>query len=103
MIRRKDPRFLRFYEIIMLVVAGLAVATAIFSGFRNVGNLVSGLLSAGIGFAIWTTYFRKSVRVRTCFLARPASARVSIFSKTRRLRPQLIFSPTTAIAEQQGQ
>ena len=67
MIRRKDPRFLRFYEIIMLVVAGLAVATAIFSGFRNVGNLVSGLLSAGIGFAIWTTYFRKSVRVRTYF------------------------------------
>ena len=67
MIRRKDPRFLRFYEIIMLVVAGLAVATAIFSGFRNVGNLISGLLGAGIGFAIWTTYFRKSVRVRTYF------------------------------------
>ncbi len=80
MIRSKDCHFLRFYELIMLIYAGLAVVTLILTGFHNVGDFFSSLLGAAIGFFIWTTYFRKSVRVRTYF-GNDLYLRESIFFK----------------------
>jgi len=67
MIRHKDPKFLRFYEQAMLIQAGIYVALMIFSSFQSVGEHMASIVQAVILFFIWTTYYRKSVRVRTYF------------------------------------
>lgn len=70
-IKAKDSDFLRFYETTMLVLAGIDVAVVVLckllGQYVPTNNTIRDLLSAAIVFAIWLTYFRKSVRVRTYF------------------------------------
>jgi ribosomal protein L40E len=67
MIRNKNPRFLRFYELMTLLCGVIYIFTLILSGFRNFGGTILSIVEQGVIFAIWSTYFRKSVRVRTYF------------------------------------
>jgi hypothetical protein len=63
-IKNKDPKFLRLFEI-MTIVSVVLMAASLFAGFD--AETVRVILSALLGFLIWTTYFRKSVRVHTYF------------------------------------
>jgi hypothetical protein len=69
MIRSKNPRFLRFYELLMIVLGSIGVVVAVLSGATGFGvaEPIRSILSGVIGFFVWTAYFRKSVRVRTYF------------------------------------
>ena len=81
MLRKKDPKFLRFYELTMLTMCAISLAVLGFSGFRSFSmEMLQSLLSAVLGFLIWTTYFRKSVRVRT-YMGSDAYLKYSIFFK----------------------
>lgn len=70
MIKARDCMFLRFYEMTMLVLGGAHIVLMVIgamSGYLSVGDHFKSLLEALIVFAIWMTYFTKSVRVRTYF------------------------------------
>lgn len=70
MIRRRDCRFLHFYEMVMMIGCGIAIVLMIYQkmkGAEIAPKDVRSLLSAVIMFVVWTTYFIKSVRVRTYF------------------------------------
>lgn len=67
MVKNKNPLFLRFYEITMIILTAVTVLVCMVSGYRKMTDLIKALLEAGIIFFAWTTYFRKSVRVRTYF------------------------------------
>jgi len=67
MIRGKDPRFLRFYELMTIVCASVYVLALVFTGFRNLGGFFGNIIGQAVAFAIWSAYFTKSVRVRTYF------------------------------------
>ena len=77
MIRNRDANCLRFYETLILV-EGVLYFFLIAAGGN--GRYVSGLIGMGIGFFVFTTYFRKSVRVRTYF-GSDAYLKRSIFFK----------------------
>ena len=80
MIKNKDPEFFRFYELTMIAMCSLYVAIIVLTGFHAVQEPIKSIFSALIGFAIWSTYFRKSVRVRT-YMGSDAYLRHSIFFK----------------------
>lgn len=70
MIKARDCMFLRFYEMTMLILSGVHIVLMVIgamSGYLSVGDHFKSLLEALIVFAIWMTYFTKSVRVRTYF------------------------------------
>jgi uncharacterized protein YxjI/predicted amidophosphoribosyltransferase len=80
MIKNKNPRFLRFYELMTLMCVAIYFVTLILTGFRGFGQTLLSMVEQGIIFTIWTTYFRKSVRVRT-YMGSDAYLRQSIFFK----------------------
>lgn len=62
--------FLRFYEMTMLTLCGACFVLMVLgtmSGYISPEEYFKNLLSVIIGFAIWMTYFTKSVRVRVYF------------------------------------
>ena len=69
MIKNRDCRFLRFYEVTMLILSGAAIAVAMLGEISpyfpdtSWGYLIQSLLVT----AIWEVYFRKSIRVRVYF------------------------------------
>ncbi|MDR1131016.1 MAG: zinc-ribbon domain-containing protein [Oscillospiraceae bacterium] len=71
MIKNKNPRFLRFFELLTIVSVSISVVGIVLTGFQNylldLTESIRDIFSVVIGFFIWTTYFRKSVRVRTYF------------------------------------
>lgn len=70
MIRRRDYRFLHFYEMIMMIECGFEVILIIYKIMKGIEikpKDVRSLLSVVIMFVVWMTYFIKSVRVRTYF------------------------------------
>lgn len=70
MIKEKDYMFLRFYEMTMLTLGGIHIVLMVIGaafGFLSPGEHFKSLLEAVIIFAIWLTYFKNSVRVRTYF------------------------------------
>jgi predicted nucleic acid-binding Zn ribbon protein len=83
MIKNRNPRFFRFYEILILVCVAIYFVVFVFTviiGFSNIAEFVGSIIGQAIGFAIWSTYFRKSVRVRTYF-GSDEYLRCSIFFK----------------------
>lgn len=84
MIKRRDPSFLRFYELTMLIYMGADVFLMLFA--NRVGFLIlpsrdiGALIEVAVVFAIWLLYFSRSVRVRTYF-ASDEYLRRSIFLK----------------------
>ena len=83
MIKSKNPRFLRFYELMCVIFVAMEVIVLIFSGlsyYLDAGDSIQSIISSLIGFFIWTTYFRKSVRVRT-YMGSDEYLRRSIFFK----------------------
>ena len=85
MIRSKNPQFLRFYEILMIVLLSIYAVTCfmLLVGGVSPGTLVrsfADILVAIAVFCAWTAYFRKSVRVRTYF-GSDEYLRRSVFSK----------------------
>lgn len=70
MIRRRDCRFLHFYEMVMMIGCGILIVWMIYQkmkGAEITPKDVRSLLSAIIMFIVWITYVIKSVRVRTYF------------------------------------
>lgn len=70
MIRKRDCRFLHFYEMVTLIACGIIIVWMIYQkmiGAEIAPKDVSSLLSDIIMFVVWMTYFTKSVRVRTYF------------------------------------
>lgn len=70
MIRRRDCRFLHFYEMTMMIGCGILIVLMIYQkmkGAEITPQNVRSLLWGVIMFAVWMTYFIKSVRVRTYF------------------------------------
>ena len=88
MIKHRDSRFLRFYEITMMILCALSVVTVLLTGittnFRamgaSIGESLPTLLGGIVSFLIWTTYFRKSVRVHT-YMGSDDYLRNSLFFK----------------------
>ena len=80
LIKDKNPRFLRFYELTMITLCSIYVLILILPGVQANAESIRSLLSGLLGFFIWTTYFRKSVRVRT-YMGSDAYLRYSIFFK----------------------
>jgi hypothetical protein len=78
MVAKRNPRFLRYYDILMIILISVILLEFILIGFDpdSVGNLIGSL----IGFLIWRTYFKKSVRVRT-YMGSDQYIRMSLFSK----------------------
>ncbi|WP_455089316.1 zinc-ribbon domain-containing protein [Peptoanaerobacter stomatis] len=69
MIKEKNSKFLRFYEISMLTPVVFSAIAAVLSIFniQNVSEFIKIFIQCIFAFAIWGTYFKKSVRVRTYF------------------------------------
>lgn len=70
MIKARNYMFLRFYEMMMLILCGINLVFVIIAGFHaylSVDRYLKYLLQNIIIFAICMTYFTKSVRVRTYF------------------------------------
>jgi len=80
MIIKKDARFLRFYELTMIVLCSMSIITIALTGFQAGSESLSSLMSSIFGFFVWTAYFRKSVRLRT-YMGSDAYLRQSIFFK----------------------
>jgi hypothetical protein len=98
LLRARDPRFLRFYEIVIIFNISVAVLAILLTGFS--AEYVRDVLSAVIGFIIWTAYFRKSVRVRT-YMGSDMYLRMSIFSKNAQA-PQPAVPDDGGYAQQPG-
>ena len=94
-ILKKDTGFLRFYETIGIVYIGaMVLVTIVASSYMQAtlgeyasyfmpsltGNTIGSVISGALIFAGWTTYFVKSVRVRTYF-GTDEYIRKSIFCK----------------------
>ncbi len=70
MIRRRNCRFLHFYEMVMMIGCGIVIALMIYQKMKGAEiepKDVRSLISAIIMFVIWMTYFIKSERVHTYF------------------------------------
>lgn len=70
MIKERNCMFLRFYEITMLILCGINLVFMVIGGlnvYLSSGEYLKSMLQGIIIFAIWMTYFTKSVRVRTYF------------------------------------
>lgn len=70
MIRKRDCRFLHFYEMVMMIGCGIIVVLMIYKKMKGIEitpKNVRSLLWVVIMFVVWMTYFIKSVRVRTYF------------------------------------
>lgn len=70
MIKERNCMFLRFYEMTMLVLCGISLVFMVVGGLNvyiSTSEYVKSMLQSLIVFAIWMTYFTKSVRVRTYF------------------------------------
>jgi len=83
MILNKNPRFLRFYELTILTTFGISVFAIIVTGFNINSEIIGDMLQSIILFLIWSSYFCKSVRVRTYF-GTDDYLRQSIFFKGRK-------------------
>jgi hypothetical protein len=78
MVARRNQRFLRYYDILMIILILVILLELILVGFN--ADSVSNLIGSVIGFLIWRTYFKKSVRVRT-YMGGDQYIRLSLFSK----------------------
>jgi len=70
MIKERDCMFLRFYEMMMLILCGINLVFMMIGGlsvYLSSGEYLKSMLESIIIFAIWMSYFTKSVRVRTYF------------------------------------
>jgi hypothetical protein len=79
MVARKNPKFLLYYEVVMIISVGIGLVAMFVSGVVEPSNIRS-ILTSVVSFIIWTAYFRKSVRVRT-YMGSEEYLRKSIFSK----------------------
>lgn len=77
---RKDDSFMRFYELTMIMLCSMYVLTAIMTGFENVGESIGSVIGGIVMFVIWTTYLRKSERVRV-YMGSDEYLKHSIFFK----------------------
>lgn len=66
-IRGRSPRFMRIYELQALVVFIMNLIILLMAGGDVTSNEITHLISSVVAFFIWTTYFRRSVRVRVYF------------------------------------
>ncbi|MDR2355430.1 MAG: DUF2569 family protein [Clostridiales Family XIII bacterium] len=100
MIRNRDPKFLRFYEWCFLILFCIAVVVCLISlvNFGFDAEILRDLISSVISFLIWSTYFRKSVRVRTYF-GSDEYLKQSIFFKNA-CAPPPADAPSEAAASQ---
>lgn len=78
MVATKNGRFLRYYDILMIITVSFVVLGMLITGFD--ASTIRSLLSSIVGFVIYTAYVRKSVRVRT-YMGSDEYLRLSIFSK----------------------
>ena len=86
MVRKKQPEFLRFYELTMITLSSLSLLVMIMTGFSGAAESIRSLLSGVLSFLIWTAYFRKSVRVRT-YMGSDAYLKCSVFFKNSTAPP----------------
>jgi uncharacterized protein YxjI/ribosomal protein L40E len=98
MIYNKNPRFLRFFELLNIIGVSIFLAMILLTGFSGylleTAESIGSIISIAIDFFIWTTYFRKSVRVRTYF-GSDEYLRRSIFFKNAVAPPPADTRPYT--------
>jgi hypothetical protein len=84
MLKNKNPNFLRFYELAMIVFCSMYVIVIAVSGFNlaylSISNSIIMIFSSALGALFATLYFRKSIRVRIYF-GNDAYLKYSIFSR----------------------
>ena len=80
MLKNKNPGFLRFYELAMIVLCAIYIIVIAISGFRFAASSIRAIMTSVLGFILATLYFRKSVRVHI-YMGNDDYLLNSIFSK----------------------
>jgi len=87
MILTKNPRFLRFYELLNITGLALTVFTTIASGFKGLSSQIYIFVNQAVYFIILSVYFIKSVRIRTYFGSGEYLKRSVLFKKCKAPAP----------------
>jgi hypothetical protein len=80
MLKNRNPKFLRFYELTMIVFFSFLIITIVVKGFNAGINSIRYIIASVLNYLLTTLYFRKSVRVHI-YMGNVAYLENSIFSK----------------------
>ena len=87
MILKKNPRFLRYFELLNIPGLALTVISIISSGFKGLSGQAYSFVYQTAYFIILSVYFIKSVRVRTYFGSGEYLRRSILFKKCKAPAP----------------